>query len=491
MKNKEATERRPNILWICTDQQRFDTLGCYGNQYVETPNIDRLAETGVLFENGYCQNPVCAPSRASFLTGRYPRTCGVRQNGQKIPSDEKLVTRLLADEGYKCGLSGKLHIAPCNPSVCKDIEERIDDGYVEFNWSHHPAKAGPGNWIMNGYTRWLTERGIEYSTPPYKGSKFVQAGMPSEYHQTTWCVDKAIDFIGTCQTNEQRWLFSVNLFDPHHAFDPPVEYLERYMDRLDEIPLPNYVEGELEKKTIFQRKDHGGAYDSPGDFDFTQMTDYDHRLIRAAYWAMIDHIDLQVGRLIDFLEETNQLDNTIIIFHSDHGEMLGDHGIYLKGPYFYECGVHVPLIISWPGVIEGGRRSKALVELVDIAPTLMEAVGLEVYKGMQGKSLWGILNGKEPLDEHRDDVYCEYYNSNIKHRNPFAHGTMVYDGRYKLARYHSIDKGELYDLDKDPNETINLWDNDEYKDVKTEMLIRLSDRMAWTCDPLPVRQAVW
>lgn len=491
MQNNFSEQQRPNILWICTDQQRFDTLGCYHNPYVNTPNIDRLAEMGVLFERSYCQNPVCAPSRASFLTGRYPRTCGVRQNGQMIPENEKLVTKLLADEGYVCGLSGKLHIAPCNQSVCKVIEKRIDDGYTEFHWSHHPDRAGRGNWVMNEYSNWLVENGIEYKTPPFRGSVYVQEGMLSEYHQTTWCVNKAIDFINKCSMYNKPWMFSVNMFDPHHPFDPPIDSLERYIDILDEIPLPNYVQGELENKPVFQQKDHGGAYDTPGLFNFTHMTDEDHKLIRAAYWAMVDHIDTQVGRLLDLLEKTNQLENTIIIFTSDHGEMLGDHGIYLKGPYFYECGIHIPLIIAWPGVIEGGRRSKALVELVDIAPTLMEAAGLEIYKGMQGKSLWGLLKGQKDLHEHRKNIYCEYYNSNIKHRDPFAHATMIFDGRYKLARYHSIGSGELYDLEKDPNEFFNRWNDPDLQYIKIKLLEELSDRMAFTCDPLPERQAEW
>lgn len=113
--------KRPNILWICTDQQRFDTLGCYGNRFVRTPNLDRVAQTGVLFDYAFCQNPVCTPSRASFLTGRYPRTTRCRQNGQSIPADEVLVTRLLRDAGYVCGLSGKLHLAPLHPDVCPGV----------------------------------------------------------------------------------------------------------------------------------------------------------------------------------------------------------------------------------------------------------------------------------------------------------------------------------------------------------------------------------
>ena len=136
--------QKPNILWICTDHQRWGTLGCYGNEAVHSPNIDRLAIQGVLFERAFSQSPVCTPSRASFLTGRYPRTTRTRQNGQDIPADEKLVSRILADNGYTCGLSGKLHLSACHKSVAPDHERRIDDGYVEVHWSHHPGALAIG-----------------------------------------------------------------------------------------------------------------------------------------------------------------------------------------------------------------------------------------------------------------------------------------------------------------------------------------------------------
>jgi arylsulfatase A-like enzyme len=140
-----SQDSRPNILWICTDQQRFDTLGCYGNRFVNTPNIDALSQQGVLFEQVFSQSPVCTPSRASMLTGRYPSTARCRQNGASIPADEVLITRLLSDAGYICGLSGKLHLSVCNPKASPGTERRINDGYDEFHWSHHPNPDWPTN----------------------------------------------------------------------------------------------------------------------------------------------------------------------------------------------------------------------------------------------------------------------------------------------------------------------------------------------------------
>ncbi len=482
-----STHNPPNILWVCTDQQRWDTLGAYGNTFVNTPVADRLAENGVLFENAYCQNPVCTPSRASFLTGRYPRTTRCRQNGQDIPDSEQLITRILKDNGYVCGLAGKLHLSACNPSVNKATERRIDDGYDDFHWSHHPRP----DWSTNDYNHWLRERGVTYQVENFNGSPYVQAGMTAEYHQTAWCAEKAMNFIHENAIYGHPWCFTVNIYDPHHPFDPPREYLERYLDKLADIPLPNYHEGELDGKTAFQQNDHRRAYNTVGSFDFEAMTEDDHRLVRAAYWAMCDFIDVQLGRMISALEESGQLDNTIIIFMSDHGEMLGDHGIYLKGPYFYEPAVHVPLIISMPSQIQTGVRHEAMVELVDIVPTLLDATGIDIHEGIQGKSLWGILTGEDEVTAPREDVYCEYYNSMPWHKDPNAQATMVKTGRYKLVCVHSLNTGELYDLQEDPNETYNHWDNPDYMAVKMEMFQRLCNRMAWTVDPLPLRRADW
>ena len=475
-----------NILWICTDQQRFDTLGCYGNDFVHTPNLDRLARDGVLFERAYAQNPVCAPSRACFLTGRYPRTTGCRQNGQAIPARERLVPRILRDHGYTCGLSGKLHINPCNPQACPGTERRIDDGYDVFHWSHHPGR----DWPTNEYFLWLDEKGVEYRDRPSGCSEYVRVTVPEEHHQTTWCVEKAIHFIDNCRRLDRPWLFSINTFDPHHPFNPPEAYLDRYRGRIDDVPLPNYVAGELEDKPVWQRIDHRRAYGGAGGFPYDEMSESDHRWVRAAYWAMVDLIDHQVGRLLDALEVSGQRENTLVVFTSDHGEMLGDHGIYLKGPYFYEPAVRVPLIVSCPGLFPGGGCRPDLVELVDLAPTVLEACGLDVEPGMQGRSLFPLLRDEASAAPFREDVYSEFYASNF-HYDPHAFTTMVRTDRHKLTVAHGLGSGELYDLETDPTETRNLWADPELADVRHDMMLRLADRMAWTADPLPEREAVW
>jgi arylsulfatase A-like enzyme len=480
--------QKPNILWICTDQQRFDTLGCYGNPFVKTPVLDSLAAESALFEKAFCQSPVCTPSRGSFLTGRYPVTSHTRQNGADIPAGEVPVTKFFHDAGYYCGLSGKLHLSACNPaSGCTEMERRIDDGYDEFHWSHD---TGKGWGLHNEYYRWLSdEHHTAYKTQNLTETRWVQTGMPAEQHQTFWCAQKAIDFIEKRKDGGQPWLFSINMYDPHHPFDPPEEYLKPYLEKLNDIPLPSYRSGEELEKTLWQKQDHENAYNGHAGFPFPKMSEKEHRLVRAAYWAMCDLIDHEVGRVLAALDSSGQRDNTIIIFMSDHGELLGDHGIYLKGPFFYDCSVQVPLIVNWRGYIKGSRY-KALVELNDLPRTLLELCGLPSYEGMQGRSLAPLLEGKK-ADAHHESVFSEYLNAMPWHQDPKAFATMVRTEKYKLVAAHSLGGGELYDLQKDPGEHDNRYNDKHYGEIKAELLELLLNHWSRTADPLPVRKSDW
>ncbi len=203
---------------------------------------------------------------------------------------------------------------------------------------------------------------------------------------------------------------------------------------------------------------------------------------------MCDFIDVQVGRLLDALERTGQRENTIIIFTSDHGELLGDHGMYIKGPILYDPALRVPLIIAGPG-IQAGRRIRSLVELSDLAPTILELTGLPLYKGIQTQSLVPLLHGK--TDRIRDDVYCEYTNLN----QPGIMLSMIRTEEWKLVNVYGgkgTDAGELYNLVEDPNEHWNLWNDPRYQEIKTTLLKRLCDRQMYAAaDPLPERVGIY
>ncbi|MDP6794215.1 MAG: sulfatase-like hydrolase/transferase [Verrucomicrobiota bacterium] len=465
---------RPNVLWICTDQQRYDTIHALGNSHVHTPSIDRLANNGVAFTHAFAQSPVCTPSRAAFMTGRYPRTTKCRQNGQAMPPNEKLVSRLFADTGYICGLAGKLHLATCASGV---VEKRIDDGYKVFHWSHHPQP----DWPENAYTQWLHAQGTSWEEL-YGGpsTNYIKHGVPEQYNQTTWCAEKAIEFIR--DQKGQPWFFSYNCFAPHHPFDPPAEFLSHYNP--DDLPLPKVKPGELETKPTYQQLDSRFAHNDPGAYDMAAMSDRDKREITAAYYAMVELIDKQVGRMLDSLEETGQLDDTIVIFMSDHGEMLGDHGFYLKGPHFYDEAVRVPLIVSWKDRFAVDLLADGLTELIDIAPTLLEAAGIDVPEYIQGRTLMPILLDHANPAQHRDYVFSEYYNA-WTHKH--SYGSMLRTRDKKIIVYHGTDQGELYDLKADPDEFENLWSLPEHAGQKLQLMKTCFDASVFTMDPAPPR----
>ena len=467
----------PNVLWVCTDQQRFDTLQGLSNSLIRTPNLQRFMAESVTFTNAFVQTPICSPSRGSFLTGRYPHVTGLRANGQRIRPTEQLVTKVLADNEYACGLVGKLHLSPCEGGR---VEDRIDDGYQIFEWSHDISDSWP---LHNQWYVWLDRQGVKL--PPFPARARVW-GMPIDpkYTQTAWCADVANRFMRQ-QREYAPWLMSVNMFQPHHPFFPTEEYLSHYNPA--QMPNPAYTEGELDKKTIFQQIDHRGAYGGTA-LSFARTSPEEHRQITAAYYAMIEQVDTALGDMLRTLDETGQADNTIVIFMSDHGEMLGDHGIYLKGPYFYDCLTRVPLIIRWPGQFQGGRKIDSLVELVDIAPTLLDAAGIPIPSGVQGRSLMPLLEGKTTT--HRDSVYMEYFDANLPFTIP-PMMTGVRTDQWKLNLYDKPRTGELYNLQDDPGEVVNLWDNPHHKDTQEQMLQLLVARMIETTDPLPERHSSW
>lgn len=469
----------PNILWICTDQQRYDTIHALGCEKIRTPNIDRLVEEGVAFLQAYSQSPICTPSRASFLTGRYPNTLHVNRNGDAwFPERPGLITRILRDVGYDCGLSGKLHLTAAHGRV----EQFPDDqyGYRVIKWSHHPNPEHYWPTAQHDYQQWLVNNGIDWELAfnadldTENGKEWhvpgvCRPGISAEYHQTKWCVDEAIAFI--TEKRDGPWLMSINPFDPHPAFDPPLSYLER-MD-VESMPLPLFREEELQSQLAFSKIDHQTEVPrSPLDYDAQRMV--------AAYYAQIELIDDQVGRMLDVLEKTGQRNNTIIIFTSDHGEMLGDHGLLQKGCRFYEGAVHIPLIFSWPGHFKVGLRSKALVELTDVVPTLLDIIGLPISKHIQGKSLLSILNGDRDPHSHKDYVRSEYHDTLDR---PYAsHANMLRTDQYKLVVYHGHQTGELYDLIADPDEFYNLWEKTEYQTLKNDLIKKVFDAVMLAVD---------
>ncbi|MCY4072407.1 MAG: sulfatase-like hydrolase/transferase [Chloroflexi bacterium] len=471
----------PNILWICTDQQRYDTIAALGNPFVSTPNIDNLARQGVAFERAYCQSPICTPSRASFLTGMYPSSLRVNRNGNpRFPDFPPLIGRRLADRGYVCGLIGKLHLT----SAYGRIEERADDGYTFWQYSHAPRD----DW-ENGhdYAEWVRSKGFdlgELTRDP--------AGVPADLHQTTWCAEKTIEFIE--ENRDRNWFASVNIYDPHPPFNPP----RAYRDLFDpaQVKPPLFRESDLEQQQKLERIDFQSAARHPDDLDIKSpilpqsptpgLAEADSPGARdaatliAAYYAMIKLIDDQMGRILGALDAMDLRRDTVIVFTSDHGETLGDHGLILKGCRFYEGLVRVPLIWSWPGRFLTDLRSDALVELTDIVPTLLDIVGVSAPGYLVGHSLMSILTG-EGRPRRREYVRCEYIDA--LDLPDHSRATMYCDGAYKIVLYHSLGVGELYDLAEDPGEFNNLWDQASAADLRADLTQRAFDATISTLYP--------
>lgn len=478
MTRQERT--RPNILWICTDQQRHDTVHALGNAHIRTPNLDRLCAEGTAFTRAYCQNPICTPSRASMLTGLYPSSIHVNANGNdSFPEDVELITGLLAKNGYTCGLSGKLHLS----SAWNGREKRVDDGYSVVHYSHDPFGL-----IDNEYVDWLLESGVNlddiFEKQDANPSRFRREGdryrgykpdMKAAYHQTTWCVDRAVQFIE--DRTDSPWVMSVNLYDPHPPFDAPETYSGRYDDAA--LPDPLFGADDLSTQEKLNRFYFQSKPVVPGRKE---------KRNKASYYGMIELIDEQIGNLFDVLERTGQRDRTVILFTSDHGEMLGDHGLTLKGCRFYEGLVHVPLIVSWPGRFRANAVCSELVELTDIAPTIAELANVKLGR-CHGRSLVPILEGREQEGNRRDYVRCEYYHALHVHSPEEAekeepcHATMYFDGRFKLNVYHGSAFGELYDLARDPDEFVNLWDDEESQAIKLMLLQKSFDASVVIADP--------
>ncbi len=441
---------RPNILWYCTDQQRFDTIGALGNSFVRTPTIDQLVEEGVAFTHAYCQSPICTPSRSSFMTGMYStRVHNTRNGNESFPDHPPLITKLIADSGYTCGMIGKFHLQ----SSGYRTETRLDDGFSYWRFSHAPRddwKEG------HHYAEWVREQGGDLDSLRNSPER-----VPTELHQTTWASECAIEFISQ-QSGDQPWLLNVNIYDPHPPFIPPKAYADQYDP--DEMPGPYFKESDLAHQAKLVALDFQDDVKPPDKHDAKRK--------QADYYAMIAQIDDQFARLLEYLDESGQRENTVIIFTSDHGETLGDHGLMYKGCRFYEGLVRVPLIFHCPSRFQVNRQSPALVELLDMTATILDLAGIEPPEYLQGNSLLPMLQGSETLEHHRDFVRCEYFNALDPHftGGTGTYGTMHRTDRYKLCLYHDKNLGELYDLQADPWEFNDLWDSPDHQAIKHQLI---------------------
>ena len=389
------------------------------------------------------------------MTGMYPsRVHNTRNGNDTFPSEAPpLISKLLADAGYDCGMIGKFHLQ----SSGKRTEPRLNDGYRYWKFSHAPRDDWPEG---HDYAEWVSGQGGDLDA-----MRESEERVDPKFHQTTWATERSLEFI-----QEERsgpWMLTVNIYDPHPPFIPPKSYADRFNP--DDMPGPYFRESDLAQQEKLKEIDFQNEIKTPEG--------HDAKTKQARYYAMIAQIDDQFARILKLLDDTGQRENTMIIFTSDHGETLGDHGLVFKGCRFYEGLVRVPLIFSWPGKIKAGLKSDGLVELLDMSATILDVADVEIPDYFQGQSLMPVMTGEQSPDYIRDSVRCEYFDSLDQYFTGGygAFGTMYRRGQYKLSIYHGKKLGELYDLEKDPWEFENLWDHPDYQALKHELIYESFD----------------
>jgi len=461
--------KKPNILLIMTDQQRYDSLGCYGFKAGHTPNLDRLAEEGALFEHTYVNNPICTPSRASIHTGKHLPGHGVYKLHDIMPDNEVLFPERLQEKGYTTALFGKLHISG---RLYEESKRHPHDGFEIYEWCMEPSISLDSPY--NGYAKWLKERNFSfYQELKEKGRKLLH--VPRELHMSHWAAERTIDFINNWD-GKKPFFIEMSVFDPHNPYeDYPLEMLD--LINQDEIPDPEFKEGEMENKPDEIRREHEHSYlGAFKDYSIDEI-----KKMRVGYHSSIVLIDLEIGRVIDALDQKGITGNTLVIFVSDHGDMLGDHQLFVKGAFFYDPCTRVPLIIRWPEKIKEGRRIQQLAQPHDLAATILTAAGFsanELNKIMpESRDLLPLIN-KEIKDVH-DYAICCYRNTGIsdqgRYFDPEINATMVRDEKFKLSFYHHSKgiPGELYNMENDPGEENNLWNDSKYCNIKVDLMQKL------------------
>lgn len=488
--------RQPNVLLLVADQHRFDALGCTGSPDVLSPRLDALAAAGTVFETCYVTNPICSPSRASFATGLYPRNHGLWANGVDLSDQHPLVSKAFAEAGYDCGMAGKQHLGPCSTGE----ERRRDDGYRVYAWSHDPINRSPGN----AYHRWLAEQHpdvhrrlvLEASGSAEAGNTAKSATpadvLPVEAHYSHWVAEEAIAFLrDPDRPRDQPFYFHANFFDPHHPFGAPAQFRDLYDADALAGPIGSVAElaGKPPTQAEYSRASYGGH--APG---FQEYSETELREARAAYYAMITLVDAEVGRVLDALTEAGELDDTLVVYTSDHGEMLGDHAIMLKGPMLYDPVVRVPLIIKWADDAVRRSRVPEPVQNIDLTTTLLTAAGIAGSMDTQGADLDALAAAVRP--EWRDWALVEYRDSGHG-ATPPTHTTMLRHRDRKLVVWHgapATDRprdGELYDLAADPGELTNLYHRPEHAGLREELKDQLIDVLDATEDRRQPRTAQW
>ena len=428
--------KKPNILFICTDQQRWDTIGKYKPANLQTPNLDRLLKSSVHLPNTYCQAPICIPSRACLLTGQYAFQTGIYHNTGTLPADKTTWSRVLSNNGYETLCVGRAH--GINQGFDQSIHIPFGDSFFEMSSSIN----GPDE-------KWT------YSHYDYKHLPHIYEGDFEEYMDVR-CINTACHALRDLKDAHKPWAMYLGILAPHNPYIVPRKYADFY--KADDFPMPKVFDEDFCKPSYTERQDRY----------WKQFTEDDIRETRKMYYSMVTMVDELLGRVLKQLDKLGMTENTVIIFTSDHGEMNGDHGRWAK-INFYEESVKIPCLISCPGIFNGGTESNAMVEGIDLMPTLLELAGVEIPATVSGTSLKGLLTGV--TTKHKSVVYSTFDDRQFNGQGWKVH--FVRMGQYCFSYGYATENGltgELYDMQKDPDQRYNLYDDPNYRQVRNDMI---------------------
>ncbi|MFW6133459.1 MAG: sulfatase [Planctomycetota bacterium] len=485
---------RPNILLITSDQQHYSTLGAV-NDRIRTPALDRLCEEGTRFDRAYCPNPTCTPTRASILTGMYPSHHGAWSLGTKLFEDVPTVGDALRGAGYFTSLVGKAHFQPlarrygmesieCQP-LLRDLDywRRMHGPWYGFEHVEIARMHADESHVGQHYAIWMEDNGLDnwrdYFRPwppepdsqdePYYLRDHRHWSLPQEYHYSRWTAERTVAQIERAVTEDRPFFCWSSFHDPHPPYLAPEPWASMYDP--DDMQPGTCAEGEHDANPIHFRKTqeddvdwwkqarHGEAIH--GGHPQRRKPD-ELRKDMAVYYGMVSLMDHHIGQVLTALDRMGLTEQTIVIFTTDHGHFLGQHGLTAKAIHHYEDLLRLPFVARWPGHVPAGGTSRAIQNLVDLAPTFLDAAGPEIPGVMQGVSQLDTWRGGPAA--RRASITENHHGTRHFHMRSYV------NERYKITVYRDGDDGELFDLVDDPNERRNLWGEPDAAGLKSRML---------------------
>jgi len=470
---------RPNLVFILPDRQRRDSMACYGNDWIRTPHLNALAAQSFVFDRAYVTQPVCAPARASLLTGLYPPTAGMPVNRLVMPPEVETVAQMVPD-AYVTGYYGKWHLGD------EIARQRGFDEWLSIAdnwWSEYTDDATKTQ--FSDYWRFLKDAGYEPDVDHPGGKMYsagMRAGLPAEYQMASFLGERSADFIH--RNADRPFVLYVSSLEPHPPFTGP------YDDLYDPetLPVDETFLVPPEGGTLFNRlRADFWQHGSHDGFDLSNEAGW--RRLRANYFGNITLVDGMVGRIVEALGEEGVADNTVLVFTSEHGDMVGSHGMLeMRTPF--EDATLVPMLVRVPWLLDGSQRVEGNFSQIDMLPTLLDLLGQSAPARLQGTSRAAVLRGEATL-AHNDiviqhngvgdrDLTSEASGHDwpadrvrdLNYLNTVPWRSVVTADRWKLTLCIA-DQGELFDLNTDPDETVNLFDRPEHRDRVRAMAARL------------------